>query len=54
MITRDEYLKALQIVKLYREQCLDDVVANIDPESLFREIASLRLYQSLKFSDFFP
>lgn len=59
MITRDEYLKALQIVKLYREQCLDDislsddVVVNIDPESLFREVASGRLYQALKHSEFF-
>lgn len=31
----------------------DDVVSNIDPESLFREVASGRLYQTLKHSDFF-
>ena len=59
MITREEYLKALQIVKLYRQQCLedinlsDDVVTSIDPESLFREVASWRLYKALRDSKFF-
>lgn len=59
MITREEYLKALEIVKLYRKQCLEDIglsdeiVTSIDPESLFREVASGRLYQALNHSEFF-
>lgn len=59
MITRDEYLKALEIVRLYRKQCLEDIgmwndiASNIDPKSLFREVASGRLSQALKKSDFF-
>lgn len=59
MITREQYFKALKIVKLYRKQCLEDislsdeVVASIDPELLFREVASIRLYQALKHSEFF-
>jgi len=40
MVSREQYLNALEIVKLYRKQCLEDinlsdeVVANIDPESI--------------------
>ena len=59
MITREEYLQALEIVKLYRKQCLedislsDDVLKGIDPDSLFREVSSRKLYQALKHREFF-
>lgn len=59
MITRDEYLKALELVKLYRKQCFEDitlsdeVVTSINPESLFRAVATSRLCKALKNSEFF-
>ena len=59
MVSREEYLIALEIVKLYRKQCLDDVslsdyfVNNIDPESKFTAIASTRLSQAIMNSEFF-
>lgn len=60
MITRDEYLRALKIVELYRKQCSDDlilsdaVVTSIDPEAKFINLSSTRLYQAIMNSEFFP
>ncbi len=59
MVTREDFLKALEIVKLYRKQCLEDIslsdeiFTSIDPESLFREVASKRLFQALQHNNFF-
>ncbi|KQS91787.1 hypothetical protein [Chryseobacterium sp. Leaf394] len=51
MISRDEYLKSLEIILKYREQCKNDLkqIAQVQSEvTLFKDSASPRLYNIVK------